>query len=146
MLGRGWAAVLLSLAAIAIAGCTATPPPPFTPTQISRPIPRKAAKPHHPPGVVPQESPATLSPPGHRRRLHNRETDRGIRQARRRGIDVNLRSRKAVRGRPVLGGADASGWDDRSVSGKEMLLVARERTACRRPLPIMLSAESPKSA
>jgi hypothetical protein len=41
--------VLVSLAAVTMAACIADTPPPAAPTQLSRPIPRKPAKPHHQP-------------------------------------------------------------------------------------------------
>jgi hypothetical protein len=52
-------ALLASLTAVTIAACTADTPPPATPTQISRPILHRPAKPRHQPVT---ESPAAGVP------------------------------------------------------------------------------------
>ncbi len=54
-----WPALLVSLTAVTIAACTADMPPPAAPMQISRPIPRKPAKPHRQPVTG---NPATAAP------------------------------------------------------------------------------------
>jgi hypothetical protein len=57
--GYCWPALLVSLIAVTIAACTADMPPSAAPTQISRPIVRKPAKPHHQPVTG---NPATAAP------------------------------------------------------------------------------------
>jgi len=52
-------AVLVGLTAVTMAACIADTAPPATPTKISRPTPRKPAKPHHQPVTG---NPATVAP------------------------------------------------------------------------------------